>query len=75
MREVEIQRIGNGLGVALPDEAVERLQVKEGQTAFLVESPDGGYRLTAKAPDLNAKLDKAADIMVRYRNTLKILAQ
>lgn len=75
MIELKIRKVGNSLGVVLPKEALARLHTGEGARVFLVESPDGGYRLTPYDPSFEEKMSKAEDIIGRYRNTLKILAQ
>lgn len=75
MIELKIRKIGNSLGVVLPKEALGRLHSGAGDRVFLVEVPDGGYRLTPYDPAFGDKMAKAEDIIGRYRNTLKILAQ
>jgi len=42
---------------------------------FLVEAPEGGYRLTPYDPTFEKKMRKADEIMRRYRNTLHVLAK
>jgi putative addiction module antidote len=75
MVELKVRKIGNSLGVVLPKEVIGRLRTKDGQALFLVEAPDGGYRLTPYDPDFEAKMSKAEDIIGRYRNTLHALAK
>jgi putative addiction module antidote len=75
MVEVKIRRFGNSLGVILPKEVLSRLNSGDGQKLFLVEESGGDYRLTAYDPAFAKKLDKAEDIMSRYRNTLRELAK
>jgi hypothetical protein len=41
----------------------------------LVDAPDGSYRLTPYDPTFEAKITKAEEIIGRYRNTLKALAE
>ncbi len=45
MIEMKIRKIGNSLGVVIPREALDRLGLKDGERAFLTETPDG-YRIT-----------------------------
>ena len=42
---------------------------------YVVEAPDGSYRLTPYDPLFAKKMEKADDIMRRYRNTLHVLAR
>lgn len=71
MIELELRKIGDALGVVLPEEAVARLKVGDGDRLVLIEAPEGGYRLTA----FEAKMVKAEDIVRRYSNTLRALAK
>ena len=75
MVELKVRKFGNSLGVVLPKEVVNRLQTGEGEPLFLIEAPDGGYRLTPYDPAFEKKMAKAEDIISRYRNTLHVLAK
>ena len=54
---------------------LRRLQARDGERLFLIEAPDGSYRLTPYDPAFDDRLAKAEDIMARYRNTLRALAK
>lgn len=75
MVELKVRRFGNSLGVVLPKEVINRLHTGNGQPLFLIEGPDGSYRLTPYDPAFENKMGKAEDIMSRYRNTLHVLAR
>ncbi|SBT06924.1 Prevent host death protein, Phd antitoxin [Candidatus Accumulibacter aalborgensis] len=75
MVELKVRKFGNSLGVVLPKEIINRLQMKDGQALFLIEAPDGGYRLTPYDPVFAEKMAKAEEIIERYRNTLHVLAR
>lgn len=75
MVELKVRKIGNSLGVVLPKDVINRLHTKNGEPLFLVEAPDGSYRLTSYDPAFEKKMAKAEDIISRYRNTLHILAK
>lgn len=75
MLELKVRKIGNSLGVVLPKEAVDRLRAEEGDRLFLIDGPDGAYRLTPYDPAFEKKMKKAEDIMRRYRNTLHALSK
>jgi putative addiction module antidote len=75
MIELKVRKIGNSLGVVLPKEVIKRLQTSEGEQLFLIETADGGYRLTPYDPAFEEKMTKAEDILSRYRNTLRVLAK
>ena len=61
--------------MVLPKEVINRLQAKDGEALFLVEAPDGSYRLTPYDPSFEQKMQKAEDIISRYRNTLHVLSK
>ncbi|KGJ90750.1 hypothetical protein [Thalassotalea sp. ND16A] len=45
MIELKIQTVGAGLGVELPQEVIDQLQAKEGESIFLENMFNGSYRL------------------------------
>lgn len=75
MVELKVRKFGNSLGVVLPKEVVNRLHAGNGEPLFLIEAPDGSYRLTPYDPAFEEKMAKADDIIRRYRNTLHVLAR
>lgn len=75
MNELKLRKIGNSLGVVLPKEVVNRLHANEGDRLFLIEAPNGAYQLTPYDPAFEKKMEKAEDIIGRYRNTLHVLAK
>jgi putative addiction module antidote len=75
MSQLKVRKFGNSLGVVLPREVINRLKTGDGQSLFLVDAPDGSYRLTPYDPTFEAKINKAEEIIGRYRNTLKALAE
>ena len=75
MIELKVRKIGNSLGVVLPKEVTTRLQAGVDDRLFLIEAPDGGYRLTQYDPAFLKKMEKADDIIGRYKNTLHALSK
>ena len=75
MIELTVRKFGNSLGVVLPKDVVERLQTGDREPLFLIEAPDGTYRLTPNDPAFERKMAKADDIIGRYRNALHKLAK
>jgi putative addiction module antidote len=75
MLELKLRKIGNSLGVVLPKEAVNRLRAEDGDRLYLIEGPDGSYQLTPYDPAFQKKMEKAEDILRRYRNTLHELSK
>jgi putative addiction module antidote len=75
MVELKVRKFGNSLGVVLPREVINRLHTRDGEPLFLIEAPNGDYRLTPYDPAFAKKMAKAEDIMSRYRNTLHVLSK
>jgi putative addiction module antidote len=75
MVELKVRKFGNSLGVVLPKDVITRLNTKDGEPLFLIDAPDGTYRLTPYDPVFEKKIAKAEDIIGRYRNTLHVLAK
>jgi putative addiction module antidote len=75
MVALKVRKFGNSLGVVLPKEVISRLQTGDGESLFLIEGPNGTYRLTPYDPAFEQKMAKAEEIMGRYRNTLHVLAK
>jgi putative addiction module antidote len=75
MVPVKVRKFGNSLGVVLPKEVIQRLRTGEGEQVFLIEAGHGDYRITPYDPAFQKKMEKAEQIMGRYRNTLHSLAK
>ena len=73
--QTKVRKIGNSLGIVLPKEAQQVLQVKEGSALYLTEAPNGSLRVTPEQPGFAEKMAIAEDLMNRYRNTLRELAK
>ena len=58
MQELKVTKLDNNLGVILPREITEKMNLKEGSPLFLVETPDGNLELMAQNPTLAAKLKR-----------------
>ncbi|RPH39283.1 MAG: AbrB family transcriptional regulator [Burkholderiales bacterium] len=75
MIELKVRRFGDSLGVLLPEEVTNRLRIADGHPLYLIEAPDGSYRLTPYDPSFEAKMSKVEDIAARYRTTLHVFAE
>jgi putative addiction module antidote len=75
MVALKLRKVGNSVGLVLPKEVLGHLRVGEGEDVFLIEGPNNSYRLTSFDPAFRKKMEKAEDIMARYRNTLRELAE
>jgi putative addiction module antidote len=75
MLNLKVRKVGNSLSVTLPKEAATRLKVREGDSLFLTEGPEGGYMITPYDPSFENKMKMAEKLMGRYRQTLRALAK
>jgi putative addiction module antidote len=75
MFSFKITTVGSSAGIILPKEAMARLKVKKGDTLYLTESPDGGFRLTPYDPEFERQMSLAEDIMHEDREVLRQLAK
>ncbi len=72
--ELKVRAIGNSAGVVLPREVLARLKVREGDVLYLVDTKDG-IILTPLDPEIAEQVRVGRDVMHRFRDTLRILAQ
>jgi len=75
MIQLTVRKFGNSLGVALPAQAAQVLQVREGDKLFLTEAPGGSFRLTPYDPNFAEAMQVAEGFMRRYKNALRDLAK
>lgn len=75
MLTCKVTTVGSSAGFILNKEAMLKLKVKKGDTVYLTEAPDGGYRLTPFNPDFARQLALAEDIMHDDRDILRALAK
>ena len=71
---LKLRQVGNSLGVILPKEVVGQLNVREGDTLYLTQGPDG-YRVVANDPNFGRAMELYREGANRYRNALKKLAE
>jgi putative addiction module antidote len=74
MRSLKIHKIGNSLGVTLPPEILQKLQVGEGDSIFLIETNDG-IQITNCDREFDRGLEAYQKVADKYKNALKELAQ
>ncbi|MBD1821016.1 AbrB/MazE/SpoVT family DNA-binding domain-containing protein [Cyanobacteria bacterium FACHB-DQ100] len=74
MDNLKIEKVGDSLGVALPEEIVQKLQVKEGDTVDISETPDG-VEITNRAPNLEKAMQAYQKINEKYKNALRELSK
>jgi putative addiction module antidote len=72
--ELKLRAVGNSVGVVLPREVLARLKVGEGDLLHVVEAKDG-IILTPLDPHVAEQVRIGRDVMHRFRDTLRVLAQ
>ena len=75
MLAFKVTTVGSSAGFILTKEAQTRLKVQKGDTLYLTEAPDGGYRLTPYNPEFVRQMALAEEIMHDDREVLRALAK
>ena len=66
--------IGNSAGIILPKETLARLNVQKGDTLYVQETPTG-VRVSPYDEEFGAKIEVAEQVIRRYRDAFKKLAE
>lgn len=74
MIETRVRKVGNSAVMTLTAEMLAILDVKEGDSLYIVRTDDGGLRILAHDPDLVAALEAAEIVMDENRDALAALA-
>jgi putative addiction module antidote len=74
MATLKLRSIGNSVGVVLPKELLARLNLAEGDSLQVVETPEG-LLFTTVSPDVERQLEHGRELMRRYRETFAALAR
>lgn len=72
--KLHVQKSGNSLSVIIPEEIAARLNIGDGDTLYLTETPNS-YEISVSDPDLEKKMEIARKGIKKYRNALIDLAQ
>ena len=75
MTRLKPTAVGGSTGVVIPKAVPTRPNVAEGDGLHAVDRPEGAYGLTPDDPDFAGRMDKADEIMRRYRTALQALAK
>jgi antitoxin ChpS len=74
MIETRVRKVGNSAVMTLTSEMLAILDVKEGDTLYVVRGDDGGLRILAHDPEVIAALEAAEIVMDENRDLLAALA-
>jgi len=72
--KTKLRKIGNGLGVLLPKEAVARLRLEEGST-LTISDTETGIELSPFDADFSAQVEVFRRTEPRHRNSYRELAK
>ncbi len=72
--ELKLRKAGNSLATTWPKEILNRLNVKEGDKLYVVETLHG-VLITPYDPKFETTMDIAKRVMARDRDALKALAK
>lgn len=72
--KVKVTTVGNSTGIVLPKELLMKLKIEKGDTLYVTETPDG-VQLTPYEEEFARTMEVAEDVMRRYRDALRQLAQ
>lgn len=75
MLTFKVTTVGASAGFILTKEAMAKLKVRKGDTVYLTEAPEGGYRITPYNPDFERQMKLAEEIMHDDRDILRALAK
>jgi putative addiction module antidote len=75
MMRFKVTTVGASAGFILTKEAMARMKIQKGDSVYLTEAPDGGYRLTPFNPEFERQMSLAEDIMHEDRDILRALSK
>jgi putative addiction module antidote len=74
MYTLKIQKMGDALVVTLPEEVLTQLNLSEGDSLFLTETPEG-MQLTTGNPEFEKAMKIYKQGSEKYKNALQELAK
>lgn len=72
--KLKLRPVGTSTGIIVPKEMLVRMRVKEADSLFAVETPEG-YLLTPYDPEVEKQLKLGREFMTEYRDTFRALAK
>lgn len=73
MTQLQLRRTGNSLSTTWPKELLSRLNVKEGDRLFVIETRHG-VMITPYDPQFERTMQNADTIIERFKDAYKVLA-
>ena len=72
--KLKIQKIGDSISASIPQEILEQMNLREGDSLYITQTADGIY-LTPNDPEFETAMKAANNISDRYQNALQELAK
>lgn len=73
--KTKVRKIGNSLGIVLPKEALQAMNVEEGAALYITKAPKDSIHVSPEDPDFDEVMKIAEEGMAKYRNALRELAK
>ncbi|BAS58233.1 AbrB/MazE/SpoVT family DNA-binding domain-containing protein [Leptolyngbya boryana CZ1] len=74
MSNLKVEKVGDALGIVLPEEVLKKLEVKEGDTLYILDTPDG-IKITTFDPNLDTAIKAYEKVNQKYTNALRELSK
>jgi len=74
LMKLKLRAVGTSTGIVLPKETLQRMNVKQGDALFAVETPDG-YLLTPYDAEVEEQVRVGREFMAKYRDAFRALAK
>ncbi len=72
--ELKLRKVGNSVAMIVPKQVRQKMGVKEGDTVYLTETPDG-YRISPYDPEFSRQMELARKVQAKHRDALHELAK
>ncbi len=74
MLQVKLTAIGDSVGIVLPKEVLEKLNIGKGDNLYLLESSEG-FTLTSYRWDFDEQMHAAEKVLNKYRSAFLELSK
>lgn len=75
MLALKVTTVGSSAGLILTREALSLMKLQKGDTVYLTEAPDGGFRLSPYNPEFEEQMRLAEGVMHDDREVLHALSK
>jgi len=72
--ELKLRKVGNSVALIVPKPVRQKMGVKEGDSVYLTETPDG-YHISPYDPEFSRQMKLARDVQSKHRDALHELAK